>query len=113
MARNRKKKTPPQGSCADPVLSYANDVTAGRIANGPHVRYRGKSGNHKLAASFSQFDPKQKLQRGNLNGRVGWVSASPLPGLQFGKRSFCLWRGLAGSGLAALGNGNAEADIRS
>ena len=30
----------------------------------------------------------------------GWVSASPLPGLQFGKRSFCLWRGRADSEMA-------------
>jgi hypothetical protein len=41
------------------------------------------------------------IREGLSNNRFGWVSASPLPGLQFGKPSFCLWLGLAESGTAA------------
>jgi hypothetical protein len=37
-----------------------------------------------------------------LNFRSGWVSASPLRGLQFGKRPFCLWRGRAESSPTAF-----------
>ena len=59
------------------------------------VRNFGKAG-FSPVPRFAQngsvaIDPKLPFTTTLADGRVGWISASPLPGLQFRKRSFCLW----------------------
>ena len=63
-----------------------------------------RSVDHRLC---SEADVRVKC----VNGRDGWFSACPLASLQFGKRSFCLWRGWAVSSRSTFGCLELKADI--
>src|SRR5208337_3991464 len=95
--RAEQKRSPPHRNPASHrflLYSHCAEVRIGGSEFEPEVQ-RNQAPQWVICrrSLVRRLQDRPPIENSEPNFCKGWVSAGPLPGMQFGKRPFCLWRG--------------------